>query len=310
MKILFIVPHDRFHYDSLTVRDKPCGGTERAATFLGEALRELGHEVQWVTRPDACDRMDALWPDVVVTQLAELFNRFPARARKVWWVHQFTDRPFVWHHAKHARSLADDVVTLSLAQQREFQKQLGMESAVIGYGVWHKEVQHADKDPAKLIYCSVPQRGLELVPELFRTIRKEEPEAHITICSSLATWGLPEEDKQFQGLFDELAVMDGVTLRGSLCQHDLWKELATASVFFYPCIYKETYCMAMDEAMAHGCVPVIPDIGALPERWLPTVRLARAAVEEIRIARQRRTPVPRPLDWSMIAEKWHRLITW
>jgi glycosyltransferase involved in cell wall biosynthesis len=307
MKILFIVPYAR-HYDSRSVRELPTGGTERAATFLSEALGKLGHEARIVTTFPGCMELDTEWPDAVITQHAEHFLRFPEQTRKIWWCHQATDRPFICEGARIARRLADDVVTLSLFQQRDFARNLGIESTVIGYGVWLDEVQSAPKEPARLVYCSVPHRGLELAAELFPLIRQEEPDATFSVCSSLATWGKAEDDAQFQKLFDTLRETPGVILHGGLGQQGLWRELSMASVFFYPCIYEETYCMAMDEAMAHGCVPVVPAIGALPERWPPTCRLVHQAVQEIRTARQRPRRVARPLDWMMVAEKWESLL--
>lgn len=307
MKVQFFIPHAA-PYDATTVRQRPTGGTERSTIFLGEALARLGHEVRWATTWAALEEVDGEWADVVLTQHAEVFTRFSPRARRVWWCHQFTDRPFINEQAKHARRHADDVVVLSLFHQRDFHRNLGMESVVIGYGLWHDEIVVAPKDPTRLIYCSVPHRGLELMPDLFAEIRREEPTATLTVCSSMATWGSPEEDAHFADLFARLAAMDGVQVRGGLAQPALWRELATASVFFYPCTYQETYCMAMDEAMAHGCVPVIPPIGALPERWPPTQRLARQAVYELRAAAARPRPVPRPLDWSVVAEKWVSLL--
>ena len=307
MKVLFIVPHVR-PYDSASVRSQATGGTERAATFLGEALGKLGHDVRWITTFADAVEFDAAWPEVVITQHAEYFQKLPEDTRKIWWCHQATDRPFIWEGSRIARRLADDVVTLSQFHQRDFARALGIESTVIGYGIWHDEVQSAEKDPARLVYCSVPYRGLELVAELFPLIRQEIPEASIAVCSSMATWGRGEEDTQYQALFDRLAQMPGVILRGAVAQPALWQELARASVFFYPCTYEETYCMAMDEAMAHGCVPVIPAIGALPERWPPTCRLVHQVVEEIRVARARSRRIAKPHDWMVVAEKWDSLL--
>jgi len=93
MKILFIVPHVR-PYNSQSVREQPTGGTERAATFLGEALMRLGHEVRWITTFTDALEFDTVWPEVVITQHAEYFLKLPTHTRKIWWCHQATDRPF------------------------------------------------------------------------------------------------------------------------------------------------------------------------------------------------------------------------
>lgn len=310
MKWLFIVPHPSHAYDSAWVRENPCGGTEKAAMFLCEALRLLGEEVRLCTTWPEAEGADLGWPDAVITQHAGLFARFPARAVKVWWCHQASDRPFIREGAKLARRHADLVAVLSSFQQQNFQFELGLESVVMGYGIWRQELAAPrQKDPARLIYSSVPQRGLEMIPALFAEIRAHEPAATIAICSSNQTWGVPEGDAPFQALFADLRAMPGVEVLGALAQRPLYEELARAAVFFYPSTYVETYCLAMGEAMAHGCTPVVTGIGALPERWPPAVALVRRACEAIRRARVRPRHISGPPDWLEVAERWIDLLS-
>lgn len=308
MRILFIVPHLK-HYDGTTVRTGPSGGTEKAAVFLSEALRRLGQDVRLVTTWPAVDTLDEGWPEVVVTQHATLFERFGPDVFKIWWCHQASDRPFIREGAKYARRHAHQVVTLSGYHQQNFRSALAMESDVIGYGVWRDELAAPrPKVPGRMIFASVPQRGLEHVADLFREIRIREPSATIAICSSNATWGMPEADDPFRAIFAELESIPGVELLGSLPQAALYEQFAKASVFFYPCTYVETFCLAMSEAMAHGCVPVVTDLGALPDRWVPTRRLVGSAVAAIARTRQRPVHIPPQPDWIEIAEKWLALL--
>jgi glycosyltransferase involved in cell wall biosynthesis len=306
---MLVVPHIE-EYTSKSVRERPCGGTEKAATFLAEALRKLGTEVDLVTTWAGLERVAPDWPDVVVTQHAEVFARFPAAVTKVWWCHQATDRPFVHEGVRIARRAADIVVTLSAFQQQNFMAELGMESVVIGYGIWNDELAPiVDKDPTRLIYTSVPQRGLENIPALFAEIRAEEPEATIAICSSNATWGRPDQDDPFRQLFEILGDTAGVDVLGALPQRELYAQLARASIYLYPCTYVETYCLSMSEAMAHGCLPIVTDIGALPERWVPSDAMVRKTVAAIRRARTRRWHITPPPTWMEIAERWLTLLS-
>lgn len=310
MKWMFIVPHPGHAYDADWARTNPCGGTEKAAAFLCEALTRLGEDVRLVSTWDQAHAADVDWPDAVITQHAELFERFPRRTAKVWWCHQATDRPFIRGGVKQARRHADVVVTLSSFQQRNFHAELGLESVVIGYGVWRAELHPPiDKDPARLIYASVPQRGLLGVPALFAEIRAQVPDATLAVCSSNQTWGAPEGDAPFQALFDDLRRTPGVEVLGALPQRELYPQLARAAIFFYPCTYVETYCLAMSEAMAHGCVPIITDIGALPERWVPAPALVRRTIAAIDRSRARRRHVTPPPDWLEVAERWIDLLS-
>lgn len=310
MRVLFIFPRP-VGYDSRSVRDLPSGGTEKAVIFLGEALQKLGHQVEWITTPEQL-RAYSGQPDAVITQVAELLERFP-NAKKIFWAHHFADQPVIQANAAFARCFADRVVTLSQCHADDFRKSLKLDSVTIGHGVWHDELATGEKDPSRLIYASTPFRGLDRIPALFREIKAREPRATIAICSSMGTYGEQEKDSQYQPLFDELSSIPGVELKGSLNQAQLYAEYARASIFFYPCVWPETYCLALDEAIAHGCTPITSNIGALPERN-DIVKISGlgdgiALFHEaaLKVMREPQPPTIfnfHPSDWLQIAQQW------
>ena len=60
--------------------------------------------------------------------------------------------------------------------------------------------------------------------------------------------------------------MDGVKSHGFVSNPNLMKHLVEkANIFVYPCIWHETSCIAMIEAMKAGCFVVHPNFGALTE---------------------------------------------
>lgn len=305
MKITFIFPRPK-HYDSRIVRKLPSGGTEKAVIFLGEALQQLGHDVEWITTSDQIEPRET---DVVITQEAQFFDIFP-EAKKVWWTHHFSDQPVIKRNAAYGRCFADKIVTLSACHREDFLSTLKLDSVTIGHGVWLGEVQKAEKDPYRLIYASTPFRGLERIPKLFKAIKEKETRATIAIASSMQTYGDAEGDKQYKPLFDELQSIRGVELLGSLNQEQLYKEYAKASIFFYPCIWPETYCLAMDEAIAHGCFPSVTDIGALPERAVPNYGEAEFVEDVLTVFKHGNwCPIrQRPKDWLAIAKEWEEKV--
>lgn len=308
MKILFIFPREK-PYNSQSVREFPSGGTERAAIFLGEAFRKLGHEVEWLTTPDEVRQGPKEKPDVVITQVAELLEDYPD-SKKVWWVHHFSDQPVIKINAAYGRCFADKVVTLSRCQHDDFKNNLRIDSTVIGHGVWLDEViTGLQKDPYRLIYASTPFRGLDRIPALFSQIREREPRATLAICSSMGTYGTPEQDSEYTPLFDELGRIPGVELKGALNQAELYGELARASIFFYPSTWPETYCMVMDEAIAHRCIPFHSGLGALQERWegFPMSSLAEAVSTVIGSDSLKTLPNEHRYqvrDWLGVAKQW------
>lgn len=284
--ILFLFPREK-PYNSHSVRSLPCGGTEKTVIFLGEALQSLGYTVSWATTlEEIATALQSCNPDIVITQEAQLFERFPD-SKRVWWTHHYSDQPVIQRNVAYARAFSDHIITLSQAHHGDFKDKLRLESRIIGHGVWMNEVETGiRKEPRRYIYASAPYRGLERISKLFKEIREKEPIATIAICSSMETYGTPEEDLKYQALFDELASIEGVELLGALNQHELYKQYARASVLLYPCTWKETYCLALDEARAHGC----------ESRVLADADHAGALLEE------------RPLrDWLDVAKQWEQL---
>jgi glycosyltransferase involved in cell wall biosynthesis len=319
LKIIFIFPRPA-PYDSRSVRDFPSGGTEKAVIFLGEAFQKLGHTVSWITTLDQLEQPHDT-PDVVITQHAEFLEYYP-KSKRVFWSHHFADQPLTQQQAPYARIYADKIVTLSSCHASNLRSLLKLDSVTIGHGVWLNEVCTTEqKDPYRLIYASAPFRGLERVPALFKRVQDAEPRATIAICSSMATYGADQapEDAKYRALFDELQSMEAVEVLGALNQAQLYEQYARASIFFYPCTWRETYCLAMDEAIAHGCVPVVPDIGALGERtfWCKTSEqksednlLVTAAVVRMREfgAAIKYGGITQPRDWLKIAEEWQERV--
>jgi glycosyltransferase involved in cell wall biosynthesis len=247
---------------------------------------------------------DPEWPDIVITQLAQFFDKFPEKTKKIWWVHHFGDQPVIKENALYARLYADRVVTLSHCQHDDFKRNLRIESTIIGHGVWLDEVHSPiEKDPYRLIYASAPFRGLDKIPALFREIKTREPRTAIAICSSHKMYGKPEDDEKYQALFDELAGMEGVELLGSLNQTDLYREYARASIFFYPCTWKETECLSLTEAISHGCKPVVTPLGALVEKVKTTYtidEIPSLSLDNIEYSDYK------PSDWVDIARQWEK----
>lgn len=117
------------------------------------------------------------------------------------------------------------------------------------------------KVPNKLIFCSVPRRGLEHMARLFPAIKEEIPDAQLYITSDYTLWGLHYPDNQ--EFKDMLASREGVHFLGKISRKELIEHQMTAEVMAYPCTYEECFCIAAMECIAAGAIPVTTKIGAL-----------------------------------------------
>lgn len=118
-----------------------------------------------------------------------------------------------------------------------------------------------EKVPGKIIFCSVPRRGLNYLAKLFPEIRRRVPEASLYITSDYTLWGLDSPDNhEFVAQFNQI---EGVFFLGKVTRPELVRHQLEAEVMAYPCFYEECFCIAAMECMAAGAVPVTTALAAL-----------------------------------------------
>ena len=120
----------------------------------------------------------------------------------------------------------------------------------------------------RLIYHTTPHRGLELLYPVFDALSKNDllkGRLHLDVFSSFAVYGWNSRDKQYSSLFESLDKHPNITYHGAQPNSIVRDYLSRAHYFPYPCIWKETSCIALIEAIEHGVVAIHPNLAALPE---------------------------------------------
>jgi glycosyltransferase involved in cell wall biosynthesis len=112
-----------------------------------------------------------------------------------------------------------------------------------------------------LLYCSVPDRGLYYLKDLFPAIRRRVPDATLVITSDFSLWGREPAKDAFMRFFTDHS---GIEYLGHVDRGRLVAEQLRARVLAYPCIFPEGFCIAAAECMAAGAVPVTTNAFALP----------------------------------------------
>ena len=122
----------------------------------------------------------------------------------------------------------------------------------------------------KAIYTSTPFRGLELIPEIWKRLDRDDIE--LDIYSSLEIYGKDFEDKvkeaygsKFDDLFKELDSIPGINYKGYVTNEEVKQACLDAHIYLYPAIIMETSCLSLMEAMAGGCASIYTNLGALSE---------------------------------------------
>ena len=139
-----------------------------------------------------------------------------------------------------------------------------------------------------MLYCSVPDRGLYYLKDLFPAIRRRVAAARLVITSDFSLWGRAPAKQAFIRFFEQ---QPGVEYLGHVDRSRLIAEQRRARVLAYPCIFEEGFCIAAAECMAAGTVPVttnafalattVGDAGVLidgrPRSWFYRRRFIKAA---------------------------------
>ena len=147
----------------------------------------------------------------------------------------------------------------------------------------------SDKRGPTLVYCSVPDRGLYYLKDLFPAIRRRVPEATLAITSDFTLWGKAAAKEAFMRFFEG---QPGVEYLGHVDRYTLVAEQLRARVLAYPCTFEEGFCIAAADCMAAGAVPVttnafaltttVADAGILldgrPRSWFYRRKFVKAAV--------------------------------
>lgn len=142
-----------------------------------------------------------------------------------------------------------------------------------------------ERRPLSVAYCSSPDRGLHWLLEYWPAIRQRVPDAQLRIYYKVEPWlnsvrqlwydhGLKEwYEIGFRARYVEECLRrlgrageHGVHLIGPISNQEMARELMRTEVFAYPCDtvrWTEGFSVAVLDACAAGCVPLISDIDAI-----------------------------------------------
>jgi glycosyltransferase involved in cell wall biosynthesis len=104
---------------------------------------------------------------------------------------------------------------------------------------------------------------------MFSGWKSEFPQLNLHIFYGFDNWkkaikhrNNPDEVKQMD-MIERLIAQPGITYHGRISQAQLADEQMRASLWVYPTLFTETYCITATECMLAGAVPVCTTIAAL-----------------------------------------------
>jgi glycosyltransferase involved in cell wall biosynthesis len=208
-------------------------------------------------------------PDILVflRNRASVSTRLEAPATVFWMLDNHTDGAALFHDAFHQRG--GKIVVASLAFE-ELLRGAGVaaETVMIRHPIQLDSYPDDSARSLACLYCSVPDRGLDVALTLWPQILARVPEAQLWVTSGYQLWGRSDAEAA-DGLRVALRgvpVPVNTTFWGPVPQETLWRLQASASLMFYPCRFPELFCISAAECAAAGLPVVTSRIGALSER--------------------------------------------
>ena len=133
------------------------------------------------------------------------------------------------------------------------------------------EQEQICKKPYSFIYSSFPNRGLSIVLKMWPRIVERYPQATLNIFTDVNNkWAndfYPDELKEirnilevYKDLYPASVIMKGWVDKKTLANH--WKQSA---IWFYPCKFKETFCLTALEAALTKTLAITNDLAALQD---------------------------------------------
>lgn len=252
------------------------GGAELALLTMCEAWAKSGHSVRLYNSPRKYEPspfeqypVDTFLPqeerDTLIIFRSPNHRITHANGKKIWWS---CDQYTVGSFEKFAGRV-DKIVTISPFHAQYFKDTYGIENTVtIDLPVRIQDYSSSPENarmkvPNRLIYCSVPGRGLSVLAQAYPRIKQEVPDASLVITSDYRLWGLP--DARNEQYLRRFMGMDGVKFLGALPRRQMVDEQMKAQVQAYPNAFEseELFCYAVAECQVAGAYPVTSNRGAL-----------------------------------------------
>lgn len=247
-----------------------CGGSEQALLTLCEGWHNAGHSVRLYNNPRIVKGssfpqypIDTFIPkenrDFLIVFRSPNHRIKNAKGKIIWWsCDQYTIGSF-----QEFAQQVDKIVTISQFHADHFKAEYGIENTItIDLPVRISEYeQEVEKVENRLIFCSVPDRGLGVLAQTYPLLKREIPNLSLTITSDYRLWGVGHAGNE--QYIRKFLGQDGVSFLGAITRRDMVHEQQKAQIQAYSCLYEELFCYAVAECQVAGALPITSEVGAL-----------------------------------------------
>lgn len=261
------------------------GGAELSMMTWAETMASWGHKVRIYNNPKAPGEYGGVeylpqnaydpgkYRDVFIVYRSP--NPHIKSSNAGMKIHWSTDQFTVGHFGRDIFPFVDRVVCISPYHVDYHQRTYGVEDDKIGYfdlGVRLEDyTEKVEKIPGRCVFCSVPDRGLDILRIVWPDIKKQVPYASLVITSDYTLWGVGPNNHQHR--LNWLHEQDVIFL-GNINRARLAQEQQAAVCQSYSATYEELFCISTAECQVAGTTPVTSTFGALQttNQWGLTIK--------------------------------------
>lgn len=257
------------------VEGRGVGGAELALVSTAEQWAKRGHQVWVYNNPRVPGTYNGVnyypvgdWNaslgDVLIIFRTPFGPAQKYKRKKIFWS---CDQYTVGDFRTDVFPYVDCVVTISSFHTQYFERTYNLDRGKIkeipiGVRTW-EYTKEIDKVPGRIIFCSVPDRGLQYLRQAWNSITDAFPELSLVITSDYRLWGAPDpRNEQYRQMWRGVR---NVEFKGKIPRSEMVEEQLKAEWMLYPCCYDELFCIAAAECQVAGVIPVTSDVGALYE---------------------------------------------
>ena len=269
-------------FDIETPYNEPLGGSEISALLLAKGLSEVGNSVVLLTTCSSEPKQEgklyrshvshfynyAQRADVIILNrhVPVEIMEFIGKKKIYYWSHDAYDQKNVqWMMNQDAVNMLDKILCVSEWQKNTFVNYMGVSSHKVSVLPNPIDISlyegSTKRDENKLIFCSIPYKGLEVIGDIFNDVCiRSRRKLNLSLFSSMNLYG--GSNDEYNNVYSKLGSIEGITINNVVSMAQLAYELSTASLYVHPCTYHETFGRVFIESMASGCIPVTVYNGA------------------------------------------------
>jgi len=280
-------------YTLETPYNEPLGGTQSAICYFIEEMHNKNHNIYLfnnidneimvkgvnhipVSQYDNYIKKNQLSFDLVIIsclvhdlfQIKHTLNN-PSTMYCLWTGHDINQNASQLLKDTKAKDMVDLFIFVSEWQRNRYIETYNIEynkTIILRNGIGKPFEKYLNlpinKINKSMTYCSIPWRGINILPLIYNKLKQNNKDASLKIYSGMNIYKQKTSDDDISKDFLKL---DDVVINEGISQNKLADNLYNIEYLTYPNTFPETSCITVLQAMACGCIVVTSNLGALKE---------------------------------------------